>query len=303
MKHRSIPCFVIVFCSLFVITIANAQEAKQPVAKPSAAQPVTTSANITTPSSKNDDDDELKQYWSARIKSAATNRVVRRGIDISRDKPGITTGFSLAHDVGLSANAGFMNVVGEVNSLQRWWIGADFDYSPLEWLTFSVGYSRDFYPTADAENAFVDFVNSLTASIAFDVDNTGVSASYLYLPGDTPAQYLSLGGFSDFAITDNVKISANWELSWVWQRIQNQRLVQFQERARRPLPPGFNRLAFRDVQGLSAAGLGVDIRYKPIKQLSLKLSPSYLFTPVVDALSYRSDQFILTFSVQYALDF
>ncbi|MFY7997073.1 MAG: hypothetical protein ACOVSW_00575 [Candidatus Kapaibacteriota bacterium] len=37
--------------------------------------------------------------------------------------------------------------------------------------------------------------------------------------------------------------------------------------------------------------------------VTLKLSPSNLFTPVIDGLSYRSDQFILTFSVQYALDF
>lgn len=264
-----------------------------------------------TSDSTDTNEEEEEPYWSARAKISASTRRTRQGADVSNDKPSVSTSFGLSYDlsstIGLSLRAGTNHIIGERPSLQGFWGSFDVSYSATGWLSFSLSYTRDVYPT-DPSNLFGDLTNTFFGSLDTDFDWFGWSASFTYLPGNTsseaePAKYLGLGGFMAFSF-GNLNVSPNLDCSFISQRVKNDRIAGFIEKnPDKKLPPGFNKKLYTQVEGLSSVSITLDLRYKLGGGFKLSFSPSFLYTPKTDVFSTRSAQIVLTGGIQYSLSF
>jgi hypothetical protein len=93
------------------------------------------------------------------------------------------------------------------------------------------------------------------------------------------------------------------DVSFVNQRVRNERIAQLQERLRRPLPPVFQRRLYTDISGLSSLSFDVGLQYKILPKLKITLTPSLLVTPQISTVSVRETQLVLSGGIQYLLEF
>jgi hypothetical protein len=246
---------------------------------------------------------ESYKHWTLRAKVSATNRRTRLGVDVSNDKPSINPKLGVDYDVsdefGLSAMSGVYAIVGE--GIQGYWWSASATYSPTSWLALTVDYNRDIYPT-DPGNVFGDLVHTISGTATGTWDWFTASFSYMNLPSETaPAEYFdgSVGG--DFA-WENFSLSPSLNISFVRQRVRNERIAQLLERSRRTLPAALQRRLYTDISGLSSFSIDARLQYTIVPRLRISLTPSFLVTPQT-TIATRQTQFIISAGIQYALSF
>ncbi|MFY8000153.1 MAG: hypothetical protein ACOVSW_16280 [Candidatus Kapaibacteriota bacterium] len=251
-----------------------------------------------------DNDDESYKHWTLRAKISTTTRRTRNGVDVSNDKPAVNPKLGLDYDftdqVSVSAGAGIYTIIGE--GVQGYWWSASASYSPADWLALGLDYTRDIYP-ADPGNVFGDLTSTISASAIGTWDWFSLSLGYMNLPSATePAQYYtaSIGGYFAFG---NFSLSPSVDVSFVNQRVRNERIAQLQERLRRPLPPVFQRRLYTDISGLSSLSFDVGLQYKILPKLKITLTPSLLVTPQISTVSVRETQLVLSGGIQYLLEF
>lgn len=247
--------------------------------------------------------EEAYQHWTIRTKISATNRRTRLGVDVSNDKPSINPKLGVEYDIndefGIGAMAGIYSILGE--GIQGYWFSASATYNPNDWLTLTVDYNRDIYPT-DPGNVFGDLVHTITGTATGTWDFFTASLSYINLPSSTaPAQYIDVSIGGDFTWT-NFSISPSLNVSFVNQRVRNERIAELLERLRRPLPITLQRRLYTDISGLSSLSVDARFQYTIIPRLRVSLTPSFLVTPQT-TISTRQSQFILSAGIQYSLNF
>lgn len=255
-------------------------------------------------SNEDKEDNESVQRWTARSKVGGTTRRTRYGVDVSKGLPVVAPKLGLDYDandeLSFSSELGGSFIVGD--GFQGWWVNIGASWDPLEWLSIGLDYTRDIYPT-DPGNIFGDLTNTFVLSVDGSWDWFGVSVSATHLPSlDQPATFVNAGISADFSF-GNFTVSPSADLTFVQQRTINSRIAEFAEKARRPLPPSFQRRLYTDIAGVNSINFDIGLQYKIIKGLKITLTPAFVITPRIQFYALRQEELIIRVGLSYSLPF
>ncbi|MBS1537926.1 MAG: hypothetical protein JST20_09275 [Bacteroidetes bacterium] len=264
----------------------------------------TESDTTTTLSPSNDDDsllneidstdeaDTLEPKWSVTAGVNYKSQQQKNGVDLSAGKPVIGSSLDISHEIGLAFSINSSHRI-ENGGLQYQDLtyGINYTYSASNWVDLAVDYNR-YHFASDSLNALSAQTSSLSLTADFYIKKLILDLSLDHYFGTDKQTYLSLSGIM-LLHYKNLNIAPMLSISAVSYEIAKKRVK---------VNPKTTQATTKNTISLSSIVASISLRYPLIWGISATLSPSFIYSPIADLSSKRS-QIIVTAGLSYNIDF